>query len=215
MTSISRDEPGGLSCRRGRFHCIYCMVLWGINNPGRFTTLSSAEGARGLLTFLFASSATGVIVLVAVSTFWMGPEDVKLRFPLGKDLLAIITGVLGTILGFYYGSAGFGTAAPQALTISELPWNQESLPSGSKASIAGKLSGGTPPYQVELRYQPCWVEQVTKSLPTIAKVNGTRSSLNLMCLCLPNPKVSWDYAPMFTLRASMLQPSWNVALSAK
>ncbi|MER9419382.1 hypothetical protein NKI95_26070 [Mesorhizobium sp. M0306] len=113
-----------------------------------------------------------MIVLVAVSTFWMGPEDVKLRFPLGKDLLAIIIGVLGTILGFYYGSAGFGTAAPQALTISELAWNQESLPSGSKASIAGKLSGGTPPYQVELRYQPCWVEQVTKSLPTIAKVNG-------------------------------------------
>lgn len=70
------------------------------------------------------------------------------RFQLGKDLLAIILGVLRTILGFYYGSAGFGTAAPQALTISELAWNQESLPSGSKASIAGKLPGGTPPYRL-------------------------------------------------------------------
>jgi hypothetical protein len=66
--------------------------------------MANNSQARGLITFLFALSTIAIILLVAVATFWMPKEDVETRFEKAKDLLTIIIGVLGTILGFYFGS---------------------------------------------------------------------------------------------------------------
>jgi hypothetical protein len=44
------------------------------------------------------------MLLIAITTFWMPKDDVQVRFEKAKDLLTIVIGVLGTILGFYFGS---------------------------------------------------------------------------------------------------------------
>jgi hypothetical protein len=65
--------------------------------------MAATDKARGLITFLFAFATIAIIILIAIATFWMSKDDVEVRFSKAKDLLTIIIGVLGTILGFYFG----------------------------------------------------------------------------------------------------------------
>jgi hypothetical protein len=80
-------------------------IIYGLFiNQNFFRLMADINQARGLITFLFAFSTIAIILLVAITTFWMPKEDVQTRFEKAKDLLTIIIGVLGTILGFYFGS---------------------------------------------------------------------------------------------------------------
>jgi nicotinamide riboside transporter PnuC len=90
-------------------------IIYGLFSNARFfTSIAESGQARGLITFLFAFSTIAIILLVAVATFWMPKDDVQLRFDKAKDLLTIIIGVLGTILGFYFGSASPTDRQPPA-----------------------------------------------------------------------------------------------------
>jgi hypothetical protein len=71
--------------------------------------MAKIDQARGLITFLFAFATIAIIILIAITTFWMPKDEFQARFDKAKDLLTILIGVLGTILGFYFGSL----AAPQ------------------------------------------------------------------------------------------------------
>ena len=70
--------------------------------------------ARGLITFLFAFATIAIMLLVAITTFWMPKDDVQVRFEKAKDLLTILIAVIGTILGFYFGTlAADGNIRPR------------------------------------------------------------------------------------------------------
>jgi len=68
--------------------------------------LADKEVARGLITFLIAISTAGIAIILAISTLVLteGDEGDK-RFDRGKQVLTTLIGVLGTIVGFYFGSA--------------------------------------------------------------------------------------------------------------
>ena len=120
-----------------------------LTNERMFSLYISADGGRGLLTFLFGSTTIGVILLIAVSLFWMDKNEIEERFGKSKDLLAIVISVLGTILGFYYGtaSASGDKTGPFALTITKPPPPDSQAP----VSIEGFITGGAAPYTVELK----------------------------------------------------------------
>ena len=68
--------------------------------------LAKVEQARGLITFLFAVATVGIALIIVLAIFLSTgtPEEVKERFQMGKDVLAVLIGVFGTIIGFYFGS---------------------------------------------------------------------------------------------------------------
>jgi hypothetical protein len=73
-------------------------------NQEFFNSLATTEHARGLITFLFSFATIGIIILVAIAIFWMDKAEVAERFGFAKDLITILVGILGTVLGFYFGS---------------------------------------------------------------------------------------------------------------
>jgi len=78
------------------------------------TDLAKPDIARGLLTFLFGVTTVGIAIIVVLSVF-LGQgtkEDLGERFQRGKDILTILIGVFGAILGFYFGSAGGPGSGP-------------------------------------------------------------------------------------------------------
>lgn len=75
--------------------------------------MAKPDQARGLITFLFSFATIGIIVLVAISVLWMEKSEVEGRFERAKDLITILVGVLGTIIGFYFGTASTGGSASQ------------------------------------------------------------------------------------------------------
>jgi hypothetical protein len=146
-----RDQAGGLLGGLARHAGTVFLGLFGLFvggaivyglffNPSFFKLMAQTDQARGLITFLFAFATIAIIILIAVTTFWMSKEDVEARFNKAKDLLTIIIGVLGTILGFYFGQA---VSDRQTSTSSTA---QTSAPASTTNTSAAPASsaGGTP-----------------------------------------------------------------------
>lgn len=61
--------------------------------------------ARGLITFFVAMITVAIALILTLSAVLSNSSDYKERFALGKEILTIFIGILGTIVGFYFGSA--------------------------------------------------------------------------------------------------------------
>ncbi|HVR27081.1 MAG TPA: PASTA domain-containing protein [Candidatus Polarisedimenticolia bacterium] len=69
------------------------------------SSLADKERARGLITFLIAISTVGVAIILSISTLILAAgDDGDKRFDRGKQVLSVLIGVLGTIVGFYFGA---------------------------------------------------------------------------------------------------------------
>ncbi len=111
--------------------------------------LSNKDIARGLITFLIAISTVGIAIILAISTLVLteGPEGDK-RFDRGKQVLAVLIGVLGTIVGYYFGSVDTNGGLNKATT-EQAQITTRSLPNGAAnqpyVSTALLTTGLTPP----------------------------------------------------------------------
>lgn len=121
-------------------------IVWAlITVPGGLVAfLSKEENARGLITFLIAMTTVGIAVILTLSTIVLetSPENEK-RFDRGKQVLTILIGVLGTIVGFYFGSARASEA--NGLTISTSSLAAGTVNSAYESRLAA--TGGTPPFR--------------------------------------------------------------------
>ena len=76
--------------------------------------------ARGLITLLVAIVTVAIAIMLTLSVLLSNSTDYEKRFALGKEILTIFIGVLGTIVGFYFGSAPIdkGLANPNNSNVS-------------------------------------------------------------------------------------------------
>lgn len=94
------------------------VIVYGVTlSSGSFLKLlSDTETARGLITFLITVATVGIALILAISTVVLSEgEGGDKRFDRGKQVLSVLIGVLGTIVGFYFGSA-VQTKNPQPQT---------------------------------------------------------------------------------------------------
>lgn len=108
--------------------------------------MAQPDHARGLITFLFSFATIAVIVLVAIAVFWMPPSEVETRFRSAKDVITILVGVLGTVLGFYFGTTS--NTAPLSISAVTVPPNP--VVAGGKATVTAKVAGGAAPYHCSI-----------------------------------------------------------------
>lgn len=85
---------------------VLSIIIFGISGSGGFlTNLANKEVARGLITFLIAITTIGLALILSLSTIMIKEsDDADKRFDRGKQVLMTLIGVLGTIVGFYFGS---------------------------------------------------------------------------------------------------------------
>jgi len=67
-------------------------------------SLGTIERVRGLITFFFALGTVGVAIILVAAVFTNDAKDLKERFDMGKQVLTALIGILGTIVGFYFGA---------------------------------------------------------------------------------------------------------------
>lgn len=100
--------------------------------------LSDPAYARGLITWLIVLTAIGlafILVYQAFNSSHQGDEG----FRRGREVFAGLMGIVGTIVGFYFGSADKGQAL---LTLAE--------PILEGSTVTTFVAGGTPPYRYTL-----------------------------------------------------------------
>lgn len=118
-------------------------VLFGIfQDGGKFLVLlKDSEVSRGLITFLVALTTVLLALILAIYAITSNDKDtIKERFSLGKDILATLVGILGTVLGFYFGSAEKTSLTP--LAVAEINFRGKQLMSHA--------FGGTAPYRYSI-----------------------------------------------------------------
>jgi hypothetical protein len=108
--------------------------------------LSDTATARGLITFLIAVATVGIALTLTVFIVATDDADPKNKFALGKEVLTALIGVLGTIVGFYFGASKDTSPHTAPLTITALTADPKTAKKGATASIDATISGGEPPY---------------------------------------------------------------------
>ena len=115
--------------------------------------LADAQYARGLITFLVAFAAILIAIILTLYAVLSGSDEhQEERFNRGKEVLTIFIGVLGTIVGFYFGSAPASEAVP--LSASPVIVSSEQPVNGETISVMGFVSGGTEPYTYSILFSP-------------------------------------------------------------
>jgi len=120
--------------------------------------LADLDIARGLITFVITVATVAIAMMLALTA--IVTRDFDKRIAVGKEVLTILVGVLGTIVGFYYGAAttkkdtGQSGASAPAAQISFAQVEPKQLQSDGTATLSTKLTGGTPPYRYSIRFMP-------------------------------------------------------------
>jgi hypothetical protein len=119
--------------------------------------LSDPKIARGLITFLIAVTTVSIALLLtffAICANLDGDADekkiVEANFSKAKEVLTILIGVLGTIVGFYFGQTTGDQKSTDMLTGTLVVSNAKITPDTAKCSdqftITADISGGKSPY---------------------------------------------------------------------
>ena len=81
-------------------------MVWVIASGGDL--LRDGERTRGLITFSVAIVTVAIALILVFflvfGVFGNNKEEFTSRFTFGKDILMVFVGILGTIMGFYYGT---------------------------------------------------------------------------------------------------------------
>jgi len=110
--------------------------------------LNETASARGLITFVvaIATVAAAIILLLAAIVSEGTESDVKMRLNEGRQVMAPLIGILGTIVGFYFGQPVAGTTQAQTLGLAPIVLSAERVAPGGTVTVTSRVSGGRSPY---------------------------------------------------------------------
>src|SRR6202008_2330799 len=109
--------------------------------------LAKVEYARGLITYILAVGTIAIAIVLVVGAL-LGSEEAKDNFSRGKEILTILIGVFGTILGFYYGSA----KSEQQARLEISPFVIAQSADRTKTALFSKVTGEQAPYTYSIKF---------------------------------------------------------------
>ncbi len=120
--------------------------------------LDTTEAARGLITFVVAVTTVSIALIMAFGAIMMG-KDFEKRFALGKEILTLMIGILGTIIGFYYG-ASQKSEPPPTIRVADVVLTPPQPKVDDEVTIKTKLMGGTSPYTYRISFTPATIPPI-------------------------------------------------------
>lgn len=97
--------------------------------------------ARGLITFIFTLGTLGIALTLVGSALFSSADDNKFRR--AREVFSVLAGVLGTIVGFYFGSTGNEGPRPTLAPV-------RIVEAGDALQLSAFVNGGTPPYEYDI-----------------------------------------------------------------
>jgi hypothetical protein len=137
----------------------------------RETEIGEAEYARGLITAVFAIGTMSIAFILVTARWWSNSADADNRFSQTKEVLALLIGILGTVVGWYFGHQSSSTtqnaAGPTAVAVQVVPHDVQLGKKPQAVKISGQIEGGAAPYEVMIEpigqeaFKP--IDEITKT----------------------------------------------------
>lgn len=127
--------------------------------------MGKAQFARGLITYLFAVVTIGTAVVLVLSAV-LGTD--KERFDRGKEVLGLLLGVFGTMVGFYFASELSKPEAQGELVVSTVLVSPQEVPAGGNVRVTAFVRGGSPPYRFAITLDP----ELPEAFAKLARPDG-------------------------------------------
>jgi hypothetical protein len=144
---------------------VLAIIIYALYHAGGgfLVSLQNLEIARGLITFLvvFTTVVIAIILVFYIATSTLQGQDVKDRFGFGKEILTALIGILGTILGFYFGQS---TSTSTALQVAPAYVSNANPKRGESLVLYSFVSGGKPPYTYSISFKPDIIPSVPERL---------------------------------------------------
>jgi len=115
--------------------------------------MGRVDFARGLITYLFAVVTIGTAVVLVVSALMNEPsEQEEKKCQRWKEILSLLLGVFGTIVGYYFGSETKSLVQTEMRAVRLTPplLSQDRVSSGQRVTVTVSVSGGMPPYRYKV-----------------------------------------------------------------
>jgi hypothetical protein len=131
-------------------------TMLGLDKGLVLTKMGQIEFARGLITYLFAVVTIGTAVVLVVSALTSEETPAhEQRFQRGKEILSLLLGVFGTIVGFYFGSEVTSKAVAEERMIRVIPihLSATSVPAGGQFTFTTFIDGGKAPYKYGVGFE--------------------------------------------------------------
>jgi hypothetical protein len=122
-------------------------VIYNSGKDGDFLgRLREQDYARGLITFIISISTIILGFVLVIGSLFMGSSLKEDEYRRGREVFTGLMGVLGTIVGFYFG------ASQQTTHVLQLaPIDIADLGGGAKR-VTTFATGGTPPYRYTVQF---------------------------------------------------------------
>jgi hypothetical protein len=154
----------------GLFSAFLLFIIWtSIANDVLLHSLADIAVARGLITFFFTLGTIGISVVMIAGLFLSSVDQtvLKQRFDSGKEILTALIAILGTVVGFYFGSQS-SDRADRAVELQPIQVSNAAPKAGETLQLSTFASGGDAPYRFSIDFQ--WTEAeaaLAKEMPDI------------------------------------------------
>ena len=127
-----------------------------ISNSESLATLGDPDIARGLITFVVTIGTIGIAFTLIGGLFVVSSDGLKERFDAGGQILTALIAVLGTIVGFYYGTTVRNGILP---TLTPPTISPKEVAAGGSFDLGAMISGGKPPFDYLITVRAEGVEE--------------------------------------------------------
>jgi hypothetical protein len=123
---------------------IFALVISMARGSG-LERLANTDYARGVITLLVVLAFVVLGVLLLIAAMFAAPtgdkDEQESRYRRAREVFMSIVGIVGTIVGFYFGAAGNGQSAIEIQTV----------PVKEDGKLVARFSGGFRPYLATLK----------------------------------------------------------------
>jgi len=122
--------------------------------------MASIKHARGLITFILAIGTMTIALLVTIGALMGRDKEAKDRFYRAKEILTILIGIMGTIVGYYYGTQIDTDTVPAKIAIENPHLSVRIAKPADEIILTTMVTGGKPIYNYKIAFTPKTIKEI-------------------------------------------------------
>jgi pentapeptide repeat protein len=149
------SEPGTSPFDRWLYKLIVILAISALVIIVGFAMLLPVDNmsySRGLITIVFTVGAIAIAIILFAARWMTRADDATQRFQDSREVLTILIGLLGTIIGWYFGQDDRSEASAAKPAVVGMEFTPSTGVGGATVVVRSEVAGGKLPLDYEIRF---------------------------------------------------------------